>query len=283
VDRLIPSLQKIFPPACIDVPAVVAQIAAELRRFVAPLDPHEMKEQVSGLVVERLHSRLATHDGVLGALQNKLTQFDNVLGPVREVASRVAELLKGQAELSTQTRDLVAASHNTSDILSGMPELLAGATEPLRTMVADLISIGPTSGKALPSSGDFLRFDSTVEGLSTCQQAIQDKASELLAPRQDVLSRLTYLPDSFKEVQLAKAQAQYGTAQPERAIGPERIRSVESELDQLHAKVDEIQAAILTRATDSATSQARTLEPNEVPSQPLTRLGTIYIRKNLSR
>jgi ABC-type transporter Mla subunit MlaD len=134
-----------------------------------------MKEQVSGLVVERLHSRLAAHDGLLDALQNKLTQFDNVLEPVKEVASRVAELSKGQAVLSMQTRNLVAASHNTSDILSSMPELLSGATEPLRNMVADLISIGPTSGKAFPPSGDFLRFGSTAES--------QDKASEPLAPQ----------------------------------------------------------------------------------------------------
>ena len=34
VDRRIPSLQKILPTACIDVLAVVAQIAAEIRRLV---------------------------------------------------------------------------------------------------------------------------------------------------------------------------------------------------------------------------------------------------------
>ena len=283
VDRLIPSIQKLFPPACIDVPAVVAQIAAEIRRFVAPLDPHEMKEQVSGLVVERLHSRLATHDGVLGALQNKLTQFDNVLEPVKEAVSRVAELSKGQEALSMQTRDLLAASHNTNNLLSTMPELLAGATEPLRTMMADLISIGPTSGKALPPSGNFLRFGSTVGSLSSCQQAIQDKASEFFAPHLHVHSRLPYVPDSiaasitatplahtesFREVQQTGACAQYDAARPEAAIGPERICSVESELDQLRAKVNEIQATMLLRTTEATTSQARTLGL----SQPLRRL-----------
>ena len=287
VDRLIPSLQKIFPPACIDVPAVVAQIAAEVRRFVTPLDPHEMKEQVSGLVVERLHSRLATHDGVLDAFQNKLAQLDNVFEPVKDVVSRMAELSKGQEALSMQTRDLVAASHNTSDILSTMPERLAGATEPLRTMVADLISVSSDSGKALPPSLDFHRLGSTVESLSSCQQAMPDKASELLTPHPDVLSRLTYIPDSmaasikavplahtvtkegFKEVQLTEACAHYDAARPETAIGPERICSVESELNQLRAKVDEIQAAMFLRATDAATSQARSIGLEEAQSQPL--------------
>ena len=291
VDRLIPSLQKIFPPACIDVPAVVAQIAAEVRRFVTLLDPHEMKEQVSGLVVERLHSRLATtHDGVLDAFQNKLAQFDNVLEPVKEVVSRMAELSKGQEALSMQTRDLVAASNNTSDILSTMPERLAGATEPLRTMVADLISGSSNSGKALPPSVDFRCLGSIVKNLSSCQQAMQDKPSELLTPHPGVLPRLTYIPDGmtsfikaaplahtvtkegFKEVQLTEACAQCAAARPETAIGPERICSVESELDQLRAKVDEIKAAMLLRATDTATSQARSVGLEEAQSQPLGQL-----------
>jgi hypothetical protein len=121
VDRLIPVLPKLFPVAAAgNVDDVVAQIAAEIRRIVAPLDPHEMKEQVSGLVVERLHSRLATRDRVLDALQNKLAQFDDVLEPVKEVASRVAELTKGQEALSMQTRDLALLA---TDLLSTMPEL----------------------------------------------------------------------------------------------------------------------------------------------------------------
>ncbi|KAH9171750.1 hypothetical protein EDB89DRAFT_2114402 [Lactarius sanguifluus] len=299
VDRLVPMLPQIFPPAGsnFDVPAVVAQVAAEIRRIIAPLDPHEMKEQVSGLVVERLDSRLATRDRVLDGLQSKLVDgFDHVLEPVKDVVSRVAELSKGQEALSLQTRDLAAAaSHNASDLLSTMPELLAGATEPLRTMLADLIS---TSGKGLPSPEDFLRIGSTVENLSSGQQALQDKASELLTLHQDVLSRLMALPDSmaasikaaqlahaellshtvtkadFEEVQLAKARAQHGAARAEKDIMLDRISSAEAERDQLRIKVDEIQALMLLRATDAATSQARTTELEEALSQSLARLKT---------
>ena len=309
VDRLIPVLPKIFPAGGnMDVPAVVAQITAEIRRIVAPLDPHEMKEQVSGLVVERLHSRLATRDRVLDALQNKLAQFDDVLEPVKEVASRVAELSKGQEALSMQTRDLATASNNATDLLSTMPELLAGATEPLHTMLSDLIST--PGGMGLASPEEFLRIGSTVENLSTGQQALQDKASELLTLHQDVLSRLVDLPDNmaasieaaqlahaellahtvtkadFEEVrgmmatnsdlqvQLAKARAQYGAARAEKDIMLERIASAEAERDQLRVKVDEIQAVMLLRATDAATSMARTTELEEAQAQALARLKT---------
>ena len=299
VDRLIPVLQNIFPPACIniDVHAVVAQIAAEIRRTVAPLDPHEMKEQVFGLVVERLHSRFATRDHVLDTLQNKLAQLDSVLEPVKEVASRVAKLSKGQEALSMQTRDLATASQNATDLLSTMPELLAGTTEPLRTMLSDLISTPDRSGL---TCDDLLHIGSTVQSLSTGQQALQDKTSELLTLHQDVLSRLVGLPDSMaasieaaqlahvvtkdsKEVRRIMAmnsdlQVQLANARAEKDIMLDRIASAESERDQLRAKVDEIQAVILLRTTDAATSQARSTELEEALSQSLTLLKTSDVR-----
>lgn len=49
------------------MPAVVAEISAEIRRIVAPPVPLEMKEQVAGLVIERLHSRLATCNPLLNS------------------------------------------------------------------------------------------------------------------------------------------------------------------------------------------------------------------------
>ncbi|KAI0297544.1 hypothetical protein B0F90DRAFT_1912759 [Multifurca ochricompacta] len=274
VDRLIPVLPKVYPPvgSSIDIPAVVAQATTEVRRIVAQLDAHEIKEQVSDLVVERLDSRLAVRDRGLDGLSSKLMGgLDNLLGPVQDVATRVAELASGQ---------------------------LAGATEPLRAMLVDLISMGPTIGKGIPSSEDFFRIGTTVENLSTGQQSLQDKVAELLALHQDVLSRLTGLPNSmtaaikaaqlahaellartvtredFEEVQLAKARAQYGAVRAEKDIMMDRISSAESERDQLRARVDDIQAIMLLRATDAATSQARTSELEEALSQSLARLKT---------
>jgi hypothetical protein len=314
VDKLIPVFQSIFPSASsnIDVPAVVAQIAAEIRQVVAPLDPHEMKEQVSDLVVERLHSRLAMRDHVLDALQNKFSHFESVLEPVKEVAPRVAELSKGQEALFMQTRDLITASHKATTLLSTIPELLAGATEPLHTMLADLIST-PGVGLRLSSPEHFLRISSTVESLSASQQALQDTALELLAPNQDALSCLVGHPDSvvssteaaqfadaellahfvkkadFEEVrgmeatnsspqeQLAKARALYGAARTEKDIMLQRTISAASELDQLRAKVDQVQAVMLLRTPDAATSQALPVEPEEALSHSLIGLRTLDV------
>jgi hypothetical protein len=282
VDRLIPVLPQIYPPAGnpIDLPAVVAQVTAEVRRIVAPLDAHEIKEQVSDMVVERLDSRMAVRDRVLEGLSSKLVDgLDNILEPVNDVAARMLEVSKGQEALSVQTRDLATFNNEATILLSGLSEQLSSATEPLRTMLADLVPMGPTFGKeGLASSEDLLRIGSTVETLSTGQQDLQDKTAELLALHQTVLSRLTDLPDSMAAIinaaQTTQAEllAQTVTRKDFEDVVRERISSVESERDLLRAKVDEIQAVMLLRATDAATAQARTAELEEALSRSLARL-----------
>jgi hypothetical protein len=313
VDRLIPVLPTIYPPAGnnIDVPVLIAQVTSEVRRIVGPLDAHEMKEQVSDLVVERLDSRMAVRDRVLDGLSNKVADgVDRILEPMNDVASRVVEVSKCQEALSQQTRDLASANNDAMTLLSGLPEQLTTTMEPLRTMLADLISTASTFGKGQPSPEDLLRIGTTVESLSTGQETLQVKATELLALHQNVLSRLTDLPETmaaivkaaqvaqaellartatkedFEEVrnlmatnadlqiQLVKARAQHGVVRAEKDIVMERVVSAEAERDRLRAKVDEIQAVMLLRATDAATSQARTTELEEALSQSLARLKT---------
>jgi hypothetical protein len=275
-------LPQIYPPAgnSIDLPAIVAQVTAEVRRIVAPLDAHEIKEQVSDLVVERLDSRMAVRDRVLEGLSSKLVDgLDNILEPVNDVAARVLEVSKGQEALSVQTRDLASFNNEATILLSGLSEQISSATEPLRTLLTDLVPAGSAFGKeGLASSEDLLRIGSTVETLSTGQQALQDKTTELLALHQTVLSRLTDLPDSMAAVikagQTTQAElfAQTITRKDFEEVARERISSVESERDLLCAKVDEIQAVMLLRATDAATAQARTAELEEALSRSLARL-----------
>jgi len=280
VDRLIPVLPQIYPPAgnSIDIPAVVAQIAAEVRRIVASLDAHEIKEQVSDLVVERLDSRLAVRDRLLEGLSSKLVDG---LEPVNSVVARVEEVSKGQEALSIQTRDLTTSNNEAMGLLSGLPEQLSSATEPLRNMLTDLVSSGSTFGKeGLASSEDVLRIGSSVESLSTGQQVMQGKIAELLALHQSVLLSLTDLPDTvtatIKAAQKTQAELLAHTVSRKdfEDVVKERISSAESERDLLRAKVNEIQAVLLLRATDAAAAQARATELEEALNRSLARLKT---------
>ena len=284
VDRLIPVLPQIYPPVgnSIDIPAVVAQIAAEVRRIVSSLDAHEIKEQVSDLVVERLDSRLAVRDRVLEGLSSKLVDgLDNIMEPVNNVVARVEVVSKGQEALSIQTRDLATSNNEAMTLLSGLPEHLSSATEPLRNMLSGLVSSSSIFGKeGAASSEDVLRIGSSVESLSTSQQAMQDKIAELLTLHQTVLSNLTDLPDTMtatiKAAQQTQAELLADTVSRKdfEDVLKERISSAESERDLLRAKVDEIQAVMLLRATDAAAALSRATELEEALSRSLARLKT---------
>jgi len=166
-------------------------------------------------------------------------------------------------------------------LLSGLPEQLSSATEPLRNMLTDLVSSGSTFGKeGTASSDDLLRIGSSVECLSTGQQAMQDKIAELFTVHQTVLSRLTDLPDTMtaaiKAAQQTQAELLAHTVSRKdfEDVVREHISSVESERDLLRAKVDDIQAVMLLRATDAAAAQARATELEEALNRSLARLKT---------
>ncbi|KAL6297730.1 hypothetical protein BKA93DRAFT_883195, partial [Sparassis latifolia] len=57
---ILPFLHAQTPP--FDTETIVGRLTTEVRKIVAPLDAHEIKEQVSDLVVERLDSRLGVRD-----------------------------------------------------------------------------------------------------------------------------------------------------------------------------------------------------------------------------
>ncbi|KAH9021880.1 hypothetical protein EDB85DRAFT_2152065 [Lactarius pseudohatsudake] len=93
-------------------------------------------------------------------------------------------------------------------------------------------------------------------------------AAEPLALHQDVLSRLMGLPDSMaasiKAAQLTHAELLAHTVTKADFEEVQSMMATNSDLRvqlaDLRAKVDEIQAFLLLRATDAATSQARTME-----------------------
>ncbi|KAI0043626.1 hypothetical protein FA95DRAFT_1563095 [Auriscalpium vulgare] len=312
VDRLIPILPKIYPPSdSIDTAAIIAQITTEVRRIIAPVDAHEIKEQVSDLVVERLDSRLAVRDRALDSLSGKVAEgVDSLLEPVRQVTVKVGELADGQEALVSQTRGLETIHRDVVGLLGDLPARLGAAVDALGAAQADVLSKGIAPIEHLTNTADLARLQSAVDLLTGGQQSLASKTEELLILHQSVLSRLDILPEGmaatlkslqtaqadlvtrsvtkqdFEEVrrlmttnadlqvQLAKTRAQYGSARAEKDLLLERATSAETERDRLRAQVDEVQADMITRATAAATSDARNAELEEALAQSLERLKT---------
>lgn len=309
VDRLVPILPTIYPPTNIpDTNAIISQITNEVRKIVAPVDAHEIKEQVSDLVVERLDSRLAVRDRVLDSLPGKVA--DNVgqlLGPVRDVAAQMGALSQG---LASQTRDLSSIHHDVLGLLSDLPARLSAATDALSVAQAEMRSSVPASVQNPAAYHNISQIESTVNILASSQQTLEDKNQELLALNKDMLAQLKALPETLavttkavydtraelltrvalkqdfeevrrlmssnsdSQVQLAKARAAHGSIRAEKDVLAERVVASEAERDRLRVQVDELQASVITRATEATAAEVKNAELEEALSQALGRLKT---------
>ncbi|THH17190.1 hypothetical protein EW146_g3571 [Bondarzewia mesenterica] len=310
VDRLIPILPTIYPPPNnLDMDTIISQISVEVRKVIAPVDAHEIKEQVSDLVVERLDSRLAVRDRVLEGLPNKVADnVEQLLEPVRDAVMKIGALASGQDTLILQTRDLESIHRDVLDLLSDLPERLSWATEALGSAQAELRTKGSVQDPSVPHN--ISHIESTVDSLANGQQSLEAQSHEILAIHQELLSRLIALPETiagttravydfraellarsvskqdFEEVrklitsnaelqvQLAKARGAHGSIRVEKDVLEERVTTAETECDRLRAQVEELQANMITRATEAATSEARNAELEEALSQALARLKT---------
>ncbi|KAA1475416.1 hypothetical protein DENSPDRAFT_783512 [Dentipellis sp. KUC8613] len=313
VDRLVPVLPQIYPPAQnVDSSAIAAQVSNEVRKIIAPIDAHEIKEQVSDLVVERLDSRLAVRDRALDSLSGKLNEgMGQLMDPMREVVAAVNALQQSQESLATHTRDISSIRRDVVGLLSDLPTRLTTATEALNTIQEDLRSRPAGTAASDPATFEHLRHvQAAVDGIVHGQKALESRTQEILGFHQELLTRLTVLPEGMAattkavqsahadvlaraaskqdieevrrvmtanadlQVQLAKARAAHGSVRVEKDVVAERASAAEMERDRLRAQVDELQSGMITRATEAATSEARNAELEEALSQALARLKT---------
>ncbi|KAG2364724.1 hypothetical protein BDR07DRAFT_1482205 [Suillus spraguei] len=109
VDSIIPLLPKV----ALDTDEVIAQITAEVRRVIGPIDTHEIKEQVADLVVERLDSRLAVRDKAFNieVVSGKITEgVSDLLHSINDVVPKLDVLGEAQ-QLIAQKSDEITSKH----------------------------------------------------------------------------------------------------------------------------------------------------------------------------
>ncbi|KAG2069850.1 hypothetical protein BDR04DRAFT_1231999 [Suillus decipiens] len=109
VDSIIPLLPKVT----LDTDEVIAQITAEVRRVIGPIDTHEIKEQVADLVVERLDSRLAVRDKAFNieVVSGKITEgVSGLLHSINDVVPKLDVLGEAQ-QLIAQKSDEITSKH----------------------------------------------------------------------------------------------------------------------------------------------------------------------------
>lgn len=208
VDKLLPVLPNIYPPVTMpDAETIISRITTEVRRIVAPADAHEIKEQVSDLVVERLDSRLAVRDRGLDALAGKVEHgVEGLKAPIEDVVKRIKEMTVGQQEMAGQTKEMVQLVNSGSlkalAGLQGKLDSLRDTQKALLNKVDDAARVARerdlhAAAQPVAPPLDLSLVEAGVEGLVRGQQTLQTQNGEILALHQDTLARLTTtLPES---------------------------------------------------------------------------------------
>ena len=310
VNSILPLLPSAQSTPVLETEAIAAQLTSEIRRVIAPVDAHEIKEQVADLVVERLDSRLAVRDRAFNVdnVTGRVTEsIACLLEPLQQVASTVSNLAEGQHLLTSQNDGLAASHKDMVALLADLPLKLANVMEAVDSTKTELLSRPVTTDKDASSSDAIVRIQTAIDQIADGQKTISTQTSGLISQHQDVVSRLSAIPEALAvatsvlqtthvefvssrdalkqdldeirrlknqnadiQVQLAKARGAHGQVRVEKDNLVEKVQTIEAERDRYRSQVEEMQATAQAAAT--AAFELRNVELEEALSQALARL-----------
>ena len=251
MESLLPMLP---PPSSLDTSMVIGQITSEVRRVIAPIDAHEIKEQVADLVVERLDARLANRDRAFNVDSLSCRVAESVLGglqPINDVAPKLDALAASQASLSTKNDDLAFKHADLAALVSNLPSHFEGlqrAIEATRTMSAE--SSHSTSSESSEAILPTLRLlQTTVEGVANGQNSVLAQKDDLVALQnsfhQVLTDRLNALPETLTAAVtvLQNAHAEFAVSRDAAKCDADEIRKLKSANNELQVQLAKARGA----------------------------------------
>ncbi|KZT08936.1 uncharacterized protein LAESUDRAFT_647961 [Laetiporus sulphureus 93-53] len=312
VDRLLPILPSLLnPEAQFDADVVITRLTAEVRKVVAPLDAHEIKEQVSDLVVERLDSRLAVRDRAFNVdtiIEKILENMRELLAPVQEIQTAVAELGRRSQESSEPSLDLSSIRQDILNTISDLPQQLLFAKEALTNAQLELKNRLGDQTATSTAANVISQIESVIHDIAREQQGLISQNKELSDFCQEIVRHIETLPEAMLEatqilqnahadfsaqgaarreteevrrlmaanadmqVQLAKARGAHGQIRVEKDMLDERMRNIESDRDRLLSKVEELQESVSSKTADATAAESKNAELEEALARALERL-----------
>ncbi|KAK7468443.1 hypothetical protein VKT23_002956 [Stygiomarasmius scandens] len=300
VDKLLPALKSEQP--AIDTDALALQLTTEVRRAIRPIDAFEIKEQVADLVVERLDSRLAVRDKSFNVdtVSSKVTEdVARLLGPLDGFSMTLSTLMEGQRSLASQQSDLSSAHQHVVEVMSDLPQKVLTVVETLKV-------VEPVEKSTAVPDQNILDIKTVLGDVSSAQKALTGHSTEVLALSQDLLARISALPESIAaatdvlknahtdllhsrdmsnremeelrkanteyQVQMAKARGAHGQVRVEKDVLSEKLGIVEADREKLRAQVKELQAAANAKASEISVVEAKNTDLEEALAKALARL-----------
>jgi hypothetical protein len=204
LEHLLPALQTFAPVKSeIDIDGLTDKVVAEVKKTVNQLDAHEIKEQVSDLVVERLDARLANQhrermEGISERIQESVVnglgpmpgEISSILGKLAAIHSDVSELNPG---------DLASLRHDVVNIIADLPPKLGAATESLGAALVDIKSQREAQFKWEDVAGKVDRTESAIQSLFDSQKTISSQNLEILSTQKDAIAQVSALPSALED------------------------------------------------------------------------------------
>ena len=213
LERLLPALQALAPVTPeINIDNLTSKIVAEVRKAVNQLDAHEIKEQVSDLVVERLDARLAnqhrerTEDIVERIQENVVNGLGPMPGEISSILGKLATIHRDVVELNSE--DLVSLRDGVINIIADLPPKLSAATQSLDAALVDVKLQWETQSKWEDVAGKVDRTESTLRSLSDTQKAVSSQNLEILSTQKDAIAQVSALSSALEDTAKALKASQ---------------------------------------------------------------------------
>ena len=242
---IVNSILPLLPNASrapMDTEAIIAQITTEVRRVIAPIDAHEIKEQVADLVVERLDSRLAVRDSAFNvdAVSVKVTEgVSGLLQPLTDSTPKLDKLLDSQLALTAKNDDLAVKHDAVAALVSNVPVQM----EELRHMVESVKEIVPQ--QALSNRDEEIvttlqRLESAIATISGGQSPGGQQNDELIVLQKSLHQELSDRVNALSEPLIVAANV-LQTAHAEFAVSREAAKHDADEIRKLKAANNDLQ------------------------------------------
>ena len=302
VDQILPLLPVQSP--AVDEDALTIKLTTEVRRVIAPIDAHEIKEQVADLVIERLDSRLAVRDKAFSVDAITTRVAESVTGAVEESVKEIQVVLdkmveRQETERRTEAEEL---SLRISELPAKLAERMDGLADAQDRILSRLDKPVLTPVKS-DVEDTVMAIAGNVEQLLGASKTLKGRDDELLALNKEILDKLLSLPDALvaasnvlsdthselvsslessrREVdelrklnaeyqaQMAKARGAHGLVRVEKDAVSDKLASVEADRERLRTQLTETQSE---KSAEISSLKIRNVELEEALSQALTRL-----------
>ena len=213
LERLLPALQTLAPVTPkIDIDSLTGNVVSEVKKAVNQLDAHEIKEQVSDLVVERLDARFASQrmertEGIVEKIQESVV---NGLGPmpgeISSILGKLATIHRDVLELNSE--DLAPLRNDIVNIIADLPPKLSAATQSLDTALVDVKLQRETQSKWEDVASKVDHAESTLHTLSDTQKTVSSQNLEILSKQKDAIAQVSALSSTLEDTAKALKASQ---------------------------------------------------------------------------